>query len=159
MIFTTDVSQNDGFCGTGAAQIHRITNPRATDATCQVSILKCGGLWNPKQIVLSPDETTLYETNEGGHDLTMTSTGTGVGTNLAGSGGSAGSVDGPAAVAKFNQPRGAAISPDGRTLYVAGGGEHKVRGDGSNGEWTSTSLSLAPGSTPQVIASSLLPRT
>ena len=109
-------------------------------------------------MVLSPDETILYEMNQGGHDIGKVSTSTGAIVKLTGAYAVAGSVDGPAAVAKFNQPRGAAISPDGRTLYVAGGGEHKVRCEGSNGEWTSHIL-LLPAARPQVLVSSLLPRT
>jgi hypothetical protein len=54
---------------------------------------------------------------------------------LAGLAGEAGSADGPAATARFNNPRGVASAPDG-SVYVADTGNHTIRRIASDGTVT-----------------------
>ena len=51
----------------------------------------------------------------------------GVVTTIAGNTGKAGFADGDAATALFRDPAGIAVSADGRTIYVADTGNHKIR--------------------------------
>jgi DNA-binding beta-propeller fold protein YncE len=54
---------------------------------------------------------------------------------LAGSAGEAGSADGPAEAARFNNPRGIAAAPDG-SVYVADTGNHTIRRIAADGTVT-----------------------
>lgn len=63
----------------------------------------------------------LYLADPGNHTLRKI-TPSGTVTTIAGVAGAAGNVNGTLAVARFDQPRGIAVTPDGTTLYVSDDG-------------------------------------
>lgn len=85
---------------------------------------------SPTGVALGPDGA-LYVSDTGNHTLRRVTT-NGVVTTLAGSAGVADYVDGPATSARFNQPLGLAIAPDG-TVFVADSGNHLIRIIATNG--------------------------
>ncbi|NDB74355.1 MAG: hypothetical protein EB141_01685 [Verrucomicrobia bacterium] len=85
---------------------------------------------SPTGLALGPDGT-LYVSDTGNHTIRRITL-AGVVTTLAGSAGKADYADGPAATARFNQPLGLAIAPDG-TVFVADSGNHLIRVIATNG--------------------------
>jgi DNA-binding beta-propeller fold protein YncE len=84
----------------------------------------------PTGIALGSDGA-LYVCDTGNHTLRRVAT-NGVVTTLAGAAGNADFADGPAATARFNQPLGLAVAPDG-TIFVADSGNHLIRIIATNG--------------------------
>jgi DNA-binding beta-propeller fold protein YncE len=85
---------------------------------------------SPTGLALGPDGA-LYVSDTGNHTLRRVTT-NGVVTTVAGSAGNADYADGPATAARFNQPLGLAITPDG-TVFVADSGNHLIRVLATNG--------------------------
>lgn len=85
---------------------------------------------SPTGLALGPDGV-LYVSDTGNHTLRRITL-TGVVTTLAGAAGNADFADGPATTARFNQPLGLAIAPDG-TVFVADSGNHLIRAIATNG--------------------------
>lgn len=85
---------------------------------------------SPTGLALGPDGV-LYVSDTGNHTLRRVTT-NGVVTTLAGSAGNADYADGPASAARFNQPLGLAVAPDG-TVFVADSGNHLIRVIATNG--------------------------
>ncbi len=82
----------------------------------------------PDGVAISPDDSFVivvegYQTTS--HRVRHIVIATGVVTTLAGSG--AGYADGVGTLAKFNEPRGIALSPDGSYALIADGGNYRVR--------------------------------
>jgi predicted outer membrane repeat protein len=90
----------------------------ATLASGQVATITVTGLDKPSGVVVDPDGN-LYIANTGASTIIKIAAGSETQTTLAGTAGSAGTVDGIGASARFNLPTGLAASPDGATLYVA----------------------------------------
>jgi hypothetical protein len=90
---------------------------------------------NPVALAINPMFTTLYILEKGNHKVrTVTLTGTVTVGNLVGGGAADGTQASGAPVAggvgdaaRFNNPTGIAISPDGATLYVADTGNHVIQ--------------------------------
>jgi len=91
----------------------------------------------PNGVALSSDGATLYVSDYGNNRIRAVVTGTGAVTTLSGTG-SAGSVDGAAAVATFNSPSGLALKSDNSLLYVADRFSHKIRTVATTGGVAST---------------------
>jgi predicted outer membrane repeat protein len=87
-------------------------------ASGQVATIAITGLNAPSGVAVDPDGN-LYIANTGANTIIKIAAGSGAQTTLAGSAGSAGTIDGTGASARFNLPTGLAVSPDGATLYVA----------------------------------------
>ncbi len=85
---------------------------------------------SPTGLTLGPDGA-LYVSDTGNHTIRRITLGGAV-TTLAGSAGKADYADGPATTARFNQPLGLAIAPDG-TVFVADSGNHLIRVIATNG--------------------------
>ena len=85
---------------------------------------------SPTGIAIGPDGA-LYVSDTGNHTLRRVTT-NGIVTTLAGSAGNADYADGSATAARFNQPLGLAIAPDG-TVFVADSGNHLIRVIATNG--------------------------
>ncbi len=85
---------------------------------------------SPTGVALGADGA-LYVSDTGNHTIRRVTTNGGV-TTLAGAAGSADYVDGSASDARFNQPLGLAVAPDG-TVFVADCGNHLVRVVATNG--------------------------
>ena len=85
---------------------------------------------SPTGLALGPDGA-LYVSDTGNHTIRRVTT-NGVVITLAGSAGNADYADGPATAARFNQPLGLAIAPDG-TVFVADSGNHLIRVTATNG--------------------------
>ena len=85
---------------------------------------------SPTSLALGSDGT-LYVSDTGNHTIRRVSP-AGTVTTLAGAAGSADYADGPAASARFNQPLGLGIAPDG-TAFVADSGNHLIRAIATNG--------------------------
>lgn len=85
---------------------------------------------SPTGLALGPDGA-LYVSDTGNHTIRRVTT-NGVVTTLAGSAGNADYADGPATSARFNQPLGLAVAPDG-TVFVADSGNHLIRVIATNG--------------------------
>jgi len=79
---------------------------------------------SPTGLALGPDGA-LYVSDTGNHTIRRVTT-NGIVTTLAGSAGNADYADGSAAAARFNQPLGLAVAPDG-TVLVADSGNHLIR--------------------------------
>lgn len=80
----------------------------------------------PTGLALSSDGALLYVSDFSNHKIKMVDVGSRVVSLLAGSG-SAGSADGSASVASFNQPYALAFSADGSVLYCADYAGHRLR--------------------------------
>ena len=81
----------------------------------------------PYGLALSSDASVLYATDRLHHKVQVITLSSSVERTIAGSGG-AGTSDGPALSATFNEPFGLVASPDDSVLYVGGGyTDHKVR--------------------------------
>jgi hypothetical protein len=97
--------------------------------------------WNYRGAELSKDR--LYIADTGNHTIRRFNFGysasgcpqTRTADTLAGSAGNPGSADGPAATARFNNPRGVAAAPDG-SVYVADTGNHTIRRIAADGSVT-----------------------
>ena len=85
---------------------------------------------SPTGLALGPDGA-LYVSDTGNHTIRRVTL-AGIVTTLAGSAASADFADGPATAARFNQPLGLAIAPDG-TVFVADSGNHLLRIIATNG--------------------------
>jgi sugar lactone lactonase YvrE len=85
---------------------------------------------SPTSLALGPDGV-LYVSDTGNHTIRRV-TFTGVVTTLAGSAGNADYADGTASAARFNQPLGLAVTPDG-TVFLADSGNHLIRVIATNG--------------------------
>lgn len=85
---------------------------------------------SPTGLALGPDGA-LYVSDTGNHTVRRVTL-AGVVTTLAGSAGSADFADGSTTSARFNQPLGLAVAPDG-TVFVADSGNHLIRVIGTNG--------------------------
>ncbi|MFA6544276.1 MAG: NHL repeat-containing protein [Limisphaerales bacterium] len=85
---------------------------------------------SPTGLALGPDGA-LYVSDTGNHTVRRVTL-AGVVTTLAGSAGNADYADGSAAAARFNQPLGLAVAPDG-TVFVADSGSHLIRALATNG--------------------------
>lgn len=85
---------------------------------------------SPTSLALGPDGS-LYVSDTGNHTLRRVTL-AGVVSTLAGSAGNADYADGPATTARFNQPLGLAVAPDG-TVFVADSGNHLIRVIATNG--------------------------
>jgi len=85
---------------------------------------------SPTGIALGP-HGALYVCDTGNHTIRRVTT-NGVVTTLAGAAGNADYADGSAANARFNQPLGLAVAPDG-TVFVADSGSHLIRVLATNG--------------------------
>lgn len=85
---------------------------------------------SPTGLALGPDGA-LYVSDTGNHTIRRVTL-AGVVTTLAGSAGNADYADGSAFTARFNQPLGLAITPDG-TVFVADSGNHLIRVLATNG--------------------------
>lgn len=81
---------------------------------------------SPGDIVISPDDQTLYVTDSSNNRVRKIRISDGQTTLIAGSG-VAGCVDAKGALAKFNRPYGLAIDPAGNYLYVADTNNHRIR--------------------------------
>ena len=84
----------------------------------------------PTGLTLGPDGA-LYVSDTGNHTIRRVTT-NGVTTTLVGFAGNADYADGPASTARFNQPLGLAVTPDG-TIFVADSGNHLIRVIATNG--------------------------
>ena len=85
---------------------------------------------SPTGLALGADGA-LYVSDTGNHIIRCVTL-SGVVTTLAGSASNADFADGPAASARFNQPLGLAVAPDG-TVFVADSGNHLIRIIATNG--------------------------
>jgi streptogramin lyase len=85
---------------------------------------------SPTGIAFGPDGA-LYVSDTGNHTVRRITL-AGVVTTHAGSAGNADFADGPATTARFNQPLGLAVAPDG-TVFVADSGNHLIRVIATNG--------------------------
>ena len=85
---------------------------------------------SPTSLALGPDGA-LYVSDTGNHTIRRVTLG-GIVSTLAGAAGNADFADGPASAARFNQPLGLAVAPDG-TLFVADSGNHLIRTITTNG--------------------------
>ncbi|MBI5799295.1 MAG: hypothetical protein HZA92_01030 [Verrucomicrobia bacterium] len=85
---------------------------------------------SPTGLALGPDGA-LYVSDTGNHTIRRVTT-NGLVTTLAGSAGTADYIDGPATSARFNQPLGLVVAPDG-TVFVADSGNHLIRVIATNG--------------------------
>ncbi|PIS40670.1 MAG: hypothetical protein COT26_02120 [Candidatus Kerfeldbacteria bacterium CG08_land_8_20_14_0_20_43_14] len=86
----------------------------------------CAYFRGPQGIEISPDGQTLYVADSGNNRIRSVRVSDGQTALLAGSG-AAGAVNGVGSSATFNQPRRLAISEDGKILYVAEQGNHRIR--------------------------------
>jgi len=85
---------------------------------------------SPTGLTLGPDGA-LYVCDTGNHTIRRVTL-SGIVTTLAGSAGNADYTDGSTSAARFNQPLGLAIAPDG-TVFVADSGNHLIRIIATNG--------------------------
>lgn len=85
---------------------------------------------SPTGLALGPDGA-IYVSDTGNHTVRRI-TANGVVTTLAGFAGNADYADGSATSARFNQPLGLAVAPDG-TVFVADSGNHLIRVIATNG--------------------------
>eukprot|EP00947_MAST-08B_sp_MAST-8B-sp1_P004768 g4768.t1 len=81
---------------------------------------------SPRGLALSPDGEQLFVSDSGSGKIRAVNVADGAVTTLAGSG-EEGSEDGVGAAASFEAPTGLALSPDGKQLFVADAGGHKIR--------------------------------
>jgi DNA-binding beta-propeller fold protein YncE len=79
----------------------------------------------PSNLAVHPDGKRLYAVDDGNHRIRQIDLNTKQVTTLAGS--TQGSSNGIGTAAKFNFPAGAVVSPDGKKLYVADRGNHRIR--------------------------------
>ena len=79
----------------------------------------------PFDIAVSPDGNTLYITDQDNHRIRALAIASGTVSTIAGS--TKGYKDGAGAAAQFSSPMGIAVSPDGKTLYVADYDNHRIR--------------------------------
>ena len=76
-------------------------------------------------IALSPCGQTLFVSDTDNNKIKRVEVSTGATTTLAGS--TQGDVNGVGSAAKFNYPRGLALSSDGQTLFVCDSDNHKIK--------------------------------
>ncbi|EOD32831.1 hypothetical protein EMIHUDRAFT_78111, partial [Emiliania huxleyi CCMP1516] len=91
----------------------------------------------PSGVAVSSVGGTLYVADTNNHRIRKIDTSGGVTTTLAGSGTDT-FADGTGTAASFNFPSGVAVSPDGRTLYVADTFNHRIRKIDTSGGVTTT---------------------
>jgi DNA-binding beta-propeller fold protein YncE len=84
-----------------------------------------GVLRFPGKVLADEAENRLFIADTGHHRLVITDL-DGTVQRIIGSG-EAGLIDGPAGTARFNQPQGMSLSPDGSMLAVAETGNHAIR--------------------------------
>jgi sugar lactone lactonase YvrE len=72
-------------------------------------------------------EGPLYVADTANHTIRRVDPQTGRTATVAGGAGQAGSADGDAMAARFNGPRGLALSPDGKTLYIVDSDNYTIR--------------------------------
>lgn len=97
-----------------------------TLASDQSTTLAVTGLDVPSGVAVDA-AGNLYIANTGANTIIKIAAGTGAQTTLAGTAGSAGTIDGTGASARFNLPTGLAASPDSATLYVADTANSTIR--------------------------------
>ena len=85
---------------------------------------------SPTGLALAPDGA-LYVSDTGNHTVRRVTANGGV-TTVAGFAGNVDYADGPATSARFNQPLGLAVAPNG-TVFVADSGNHLIRVIATNG--------------------------
>lgn len=85
----------------------------------------CAYFLQPTTIVLDPTEAFLYVADTGNNRIRKVAIADGATSLVAGS--DSGFADGTGSSARFNAPWGLALSDDGRTLYVADRGNHRIR--------------------------------
>lgn len=81
----------------------------------------------PFGICIDSTDSNLYVTEYSGHVIRKIVISTQAVTTLAGSGGSSGTADGASATARFTNPYGIAITPNGLNLIVCDYGNHRIR--------------------------------
>lgn len=81
----------------------------------------------PTGIAISPDGSYALIGDSGNHTIRRLEIGSGVATTLAGQAGVSGSADGVGSAARFNSPRGVAISSDGSFALVADDANAAIR--------------------------------
>ena len=86
---------------------------------------------DPAGIAVAADGAVFHVSDTGNHTIRRVTT-NGIVTTLAGLAGNADYADGSAATARFNQPLGLAVAPNG-TVYVADSGNHLIRVISTNG--------------------------
>jgi YVTN family beta-propeller protein len=79
----------------------------------------------PRGLAIDPSGTKLYVADMGNNRIRQVNLATGEVITIAGS--TVGFSDGVGTAAKFDSPRGVAISPDGNTLYIADSDNNRVR--------------------------------
>lgn len=80
----------------------------------------------PSKVLVDAPRQRLIISDTNHHRILLADLHSGAIQQMIGSG-AAGLVDGDLAVARFNQPQGCAITPDGQTLYVADTENHALR--------------------------------
>jgi DNA-binding beta-propeller fold protein YncE len=109
---------------------------------------------NPHAIAVSPDGKSVYVTDDGHHNATDTTPAHGVSQYDVGAGGALISKS-PASVASGTAPVAIAMSPDGKSVYVANSGDNTISqyhvGNGG-GLSAMTPTTVASGSGPSGIA-------
>ena len=84
---------------------------------------------NPTGIAVDRPATSVFVADTGGQWIRKIAIATGAVTTLAGTG-SAAYADGSAFFSRFSAPRGLALSVDGKFLFVADSGNHRIRSIG-----------------------------